>query len=376
MAETVYRDTFFEYHERGASESAREVVPLVLEYLRPASVVDVGCGLGNWLAEFKAAGIDDILGLDGSYVDRSKLLIPADRFVPYDLGGPIDLRRHFELAVCLEVAEHLREDRACGFVQSLTRLAPVVLFSAAIPFQGGDGHLNERWPSYWRDLFLAFDYLLVDVLRKPLWDNPRVMQWYRQNMFFYVDRRRLDDYPRLAEAVRNPSEALPLSIVHADHYTPLLEFMTRRVAELHRAVVRLGVRLREINLVAFVDWTQPPERIAALVTELFQALAVHPQRQRMTIVFPIAGPHEAPASQLLNRLFGQIVSRPGVAGQERAEVVTLGRNYTRDDWEVLLTCLQGRLQLAQEDTAMVNSTGAQPLKAIPLESVKTGKAIG
>jgi hypothetical protein len=61
--------------------------------------------------------------------------------------------RTFDLAICLEVAEHLPPEAAEGFIDSLTRLAPVVLFSAAITFQVGNQHLNGQWPDYWATLF-------------------------------------------------------------------------------------------------------------------------------------------------------------------------------------------------------------------------------
>src|SRR4029077_19644174 len=109
-------------------------------------------------------GARDILGLDGDYVSREKLAIPAQNFMAMDLTGPISVERTFDLVVSLEVAEHLPADCSSGFVDALTRLGPVVLFSAAAPYQGGAQHVNEQWPEYWAKLFSRKGYLPVDCL--------------------------------------------------------------------------------------------------------------------------------------------------------------------------------------------------------------------
>jgi hypothetical protein len=130
--------------------------------------------------------MEDIFGIDGFYVRRELLEIPPEKFVAHDLQEPFRLDRIFDLVVSLEVAEHLPKESAAGFVESLTRLAPVVLFSAAIPFQGGEGHLNEQWPEYWARLFEARGYAPVDCLRRRVWQSPNVSWYYAQNVLIYV----------------------------------------------------------------------------------------------------------------------------------------------------------------------------------------------
>ena len=158
MSDTNYDHEFYELHRKQSLDSARRVLPLVFQYVQPASVVDVGCGEGAWLSEFCAAGVRDYLGVDGDYVDRTKLLIEPDRFQAADLAQGIDLGRRFDLAVCLEVAEHLPQSAAGRFVAALAALSDVVLFSAAIPQQLGTDHINLQWPGYWRELFVRHGY--------------------------------------------------------------------------------------------------------------------------------------------------------------------------------------------------------------------------
>ena len=105
----IYSTQFFAGQVGGSARSAAVVVPLVLSLLTVRSVIDVGCGVGPWAAEFMARGIEDVWGVDGDYVDRAQLRIPKDRFTPRDLTKPLQFDRTFDLAVCLEVAEHLPE---------------------------------------------------------------------------------------------------------------------------------------------------------------------------------------------------------------------------------------------------------------------------
>ena len=208
MAE--YSATFYSAQEAGSRRSAEAVVPLVMERVKPRSVVDVGCGVGAWLSVFEAAGVTDILGIDGSYVDREQLCIDPERFRPHDLTQPLETERTFDLVVSLEVAEHLPPSCAEPFVESLTRLGPAVLFSAAIPYQGGKHHVNEQWPEYWADLFAARGYEALDCIRPVIWDNPDVDWCYAQNVLLYSQRD-----PSATGPIGRPR---PLSLVHPRKY--------------------------------------------------------------------------------------------------------------------------------------------------------------
>src|SRR5688572_28225284 len=111
-------------------------------------VVDVGCGTGTWLKVWLEHGASNITGMDGDYVNPSTLEMPEWTLQAAELNGPLQANSQWDLAMCLEVGEHLRPESAPGLVGFLTGLAPVVLFSAAIPGQGGVDHVNEQWPHY------------------------------------------------------------------------------------------------------------------------------------------------------------------------------------------------------------------------------------
>jgi SAM-dependent methyltransferase len=183
---TKYRKAFYRSLESQGLNSAREVLPFLRELFDPKSVVDVGCGTGEWLSVWRELGVDEITGVD--FQPGEILNIPSTAFIQQDLTQPFSLPRQYDLAMSLEVGEHLPPESAEVFVGTLTQLAPIVFFSAAIPSQGGTGHINEQWPDYWAALFEKFDYVALDILRPRFWDNSNVTGYYAQNMVLYVKR--------------------------------------------------------------------------------------------------------------------------------------------------------------------------------------------
>lgn len=199
-----------------------EIVPHVLELLKPKNVVDIGCGLGTFLYCFKQGGVNEILGVDGSWVDKKMLhkYITPEEFQEEDLEKPISLKKKYDLSVSLEVAEHISEQSADIFVSNLVSAGKVVLFSAALPNQGGQNHINEQWLTYWEEKFLENGYILHDVIRPRIWDNEKIFWWYRQNMVIFAPR----DFVFSVPVVYNPIK----NIVHYE----LFKVLNKRIDDL------------------------------------------------------------------------------------------------------------------------------------------------
>ena len=224
--ENVYSPQFYAKHQGGARQSAGVIVPLILELIHPRSVIDIGCGVGTWLSVFKANGVDDIFGVDGPWVRRDRLEIPRDQFKSHDLTQPFDMSRQFDLVMSLEVAEHLPAESAATFVDSLTGMGPVILFSAAIPFQGGAHHVNEQWPDYWAALFARKGYRVIDAIRPRVWQNPSVEWFYAQNALLLARDDYLRSCPSLVKELTG-NRALPLALVHPARFIEASQFMQR-----------------------------------------------------------------------------------------------------------------------------------------------------
>ncbi len=211
-----YSKEFFE-NQITAEGSVKEIIPVILQFVNPQSVVDVGCGIGIWLAHFRNHGIQDILGIDGDYVDPSQLQIPMENYYPHDLKTPLIQLKKFDLVISIEVAEHIPIEFAENFIETLTNLGDVIVFSAAIPFQGGTFHVNEQWPSYWIKKFNDKGYVPIDCIRKHIWCNNKIAGVYAQNMFFFVKKKVIDQYPNLQKEYQELSE-IQMFMIHPSQY--------------------------------------------------------------------------------------------------------------------------------------------------------------
>jgi SAM-dependent methyltransferase len=197
----LYDSGFFDEMESFSIASAEVMVPLVMKLIAPRSVLDVGCGRGVWLKVFEREGVPEIAGVDGPHVNSEELLIQPSQFQGIDLRNPRPLERPFDLAVCLEVGEHLPASAAPRLVEMLAAAAPVILFSAAVPGQGGTAHINEQWPEYWRKFFAKAGYSLLDPIRPAVFLDRRVAWWYRQNVVMYCSTAALASHPPLQRHV-------------------------------------------------------------------------------------------------------------------------------------------------------------------------------
>ena len=184
-----YNREFQEYLTVHASKSAEKMMPLVCSWFQPKSIVDFGCGMGDFLAKGKEIMGQEgrILGLDGDYVEKNLLKIdPETEFQPADLTTAIKLNQKFDLAMSLEVGEHLDEKYADQFVNNIVAAADVILFSAALPGQWGVHHVNERYLSYWIEKFKRRNYDVWDVIRPLIWWDKDIDLDYRQNTVLFI----------------------------------------------------------------------------------------------------------------------------------------------------------------------------------------------
>lgn len=216
----IYRDLHsgqLVTQEKANAYSAERILDIVFSFQLPTSLLDVGCGLGTWLKVARSRGVKDIYGVEGTWLDFANLQVDPACIQTFDLEQGFDLGRRFDLVISLEVAEHLSENAAERFIATLVRHGQRVLFSAAIPHQGGHHHVNERFLSYWADLFARFGYRSLNVIRGKIWEDQNVLWWLRQNVVMFVDEKLIVTDDRLRH-VAEVSADYPLSVVHPEVY--------------------------------------------------------------------------------------------------------------------------------------------------------------
>lgn len=213
----IYNKNFYKDQKDGSFASAQKVVPFIYNAFKPESVLDIGCGVATWLSVFaNKYSVTDIVGVDGDYVNKQMLNINPDKFVSYDLKKVYNANRKFDLAMSLEVGEHLPEESADNLVESLTTASDIVLFSAAIPNQIGTYHINEQYAEYWAKKFIKKGYIPIDFLRSRIWNEPDVEWWYKQNMILYITENAYQKHKDLLQPYREMTNTEHLTRIHPD----------------------------------------------------------------------------------------------------------------------------------------------------------------
>ena len=185
---TKYDAAFYANQKSGSRTSAR----LVIEKLSPilgsvSSALDIGCGAGGWLQAVREVYPKaDVFGVDHPGVPQTEMFIEETAFAGRDLSESIDLKRTFDLVITLEVAEHIAPEKSDVFLDTLARHGDAILFSAAIPRQGGTGHVNEQWPDYWIERLKTRGFEALDIVRPLIWDEDAIASWYKQNMMLFA----------------------------------------------------------------------------------------------------------------------------------------------------------------------------------------------
>ncbi len=234
MNEIAYSREFYAAQSAGSLASARVVLSELFSKVPAKSAVDVGCGVAPWLRVAIDLGVEHAVGIDGNYVNPDTLLVDPNQFRPCDLESQnltsvIDPGRRFDLAICMEVAEHLSPGRAASFVAELCELSDLILFSAAIPGQGGTNHFNEQWPRYWAALFGDNGFRCLDVLRPRLWEREECEWWYLQNVLLFAKRNSAS--LKAASRLRMTGTAPPVSLVHPRVVPHVIKYAEERIVE-------------------------------------------------------------------------------------------------------------------------------------------------
>jgi cyclopropane fatty-acyl-phospholipid synthase-like methyltransferase len=191
-----YDEKFYTYNVGGSYRSAEKILRHLNDYITKKSefnsIVDFGCGRGTWLKAALELGVQKAVGYDGDW-NKDKIIDDRIIFNSCDLRTIEPSGETFDIAISLEVAEHLPKSSMHQIVNFLTSSSDVVIFGAAFPLQGGTDHINEQFPESWYQIFDHFGYCVVDLFRERFWDDEDIESCYRQNTFLYI-RKNSDIY--------------------------------------------------------------------------------------------------------------------------------------------------------------------------------------
>jgi Methyltransferase domain len=206
-----------------------------------SSVVDVGCGGGSWLRAALDLGAARAAGYDLVPVPDEALAVDRGLITITDLSRPIEGAGRYDLAVSTEVAEHIPEACADVFVDNLCRFSDIVLFSAALPYQGGIHHKNENWVEYWNRKFRHRDYVCFDIFREVFWNDTRIPYFYRQNCLLFVRTK----WSKAMEARGLTPSVEPRSLVHPEL---LIQAVNRALPTADRQFLRDAAMLYQVAI--------------------------------------------------------------------------------------------------------------------------------
>lgn len=214
----MYDKNYYKKHEDGSLQSAIRIISYIKTFYNFKSAVDFGCGIGTWCNVMESINIGNCLGIDQHDYSSEYMLISQENYLKYDLRNPLSLTRKYDIAISVEVAEHIDNKYAKIFIGNLCRHSDVILFSAALPNQGGTGHINEQPCSYWKQIFEKYKYRAIDCIRPVFWNDDTIEIWYRNNSILYVNEQLYNDFIKII-----PMQVHPLDIVHPEMLARILK---------------------------------------------------------------------------------------------------------------------------------------------------------
>ena len=189
----VYNRWFYMNNRYGSFISGLHFLKNIIPTFKIKKIVDFGCGTGTWLAAAKTIADVEVLGIDGDYVNKNDLMIDESEFLTADLIKEVELDKKFDLAISVEVAEHLPSSSSDALVRSLCNASDIVLFSAAHVGQGGDGHINCQPFEFWQEKFLSNNFYYINI-KEQFKNDWEIEGWYRENISLFISYDRLNDF--------------------------------------------------------------------------------------------------------------------------------------------------------------------------------------
>lgn len=237
-----YSDEYFDGWAEDSFKSAKGLLEILYKLYSAQSVADFGCGRGAWLTTCEMLGSRVLHGYDGPWVKKEKLYSNNIEFFPVNFEEKVVPRRRYDLAISVEVAEHISDKNADNFINMMNDASDVIIFGAAAKGQGGENHINEHWQSYWIGKFKKKGYICFDIFRSVLWKNSDVDWWYKQNTFLFVKENTLSGDFSMGKL--RSMESVIYDIVHPDSFEYRLNLFNVQREDVY---IRLEEKSKELE---------------------------------------------------------------------------------------------------------------------------------
>lgn len=176
--------------------TAKFVTQIILKiFPTPKSIIDIGCGQGVWLNEFlKIYKFEKIVAVDSNRSDFKYIAGNEKiKILRIDLEEEEIPKQYCDIAICLEVLEHLSENSAIRVAEYLSN-SKLLVFSAATPGQGGTGHINEKPTKFWQNFFEERGFFTADIVRPQIIKMKDVPNYYRNNILVFIKINALGNF--------------------------------------------------------------------------------------------------------------------------------------------------------------------------------------
>ena len=227
LPESKYLKEYYSRHRSLTLSSAKKIIKLFPDYFDPKSILDIGCGSGEWILAFQNQyPLCKLTGIDGHWIKSDELISKSNDFIVADLnsGLPVEIfDKKYDLISCLETITDLPKKKGEHLIHQLCKITNLCLFSSGTPIQTHGPHKNRQWQSYWHNLFEKNGFKALDFIRSATWNDSEVGPWYSQNCFLFVEKSWLEDNPRWQNLSLNQEN--PIDVVHPMIVPPLIQNM-------------------------------------------------------------------------------------------------------------------------------------------------------
>ncbi len=189
----IYNKDFFLSNQKEGLKIAEWFISLLQDIFEFQSLIDLGCATGHYLFYALKEGVSDVLGVEGSPAAFSNLLVDKKYIIQHDLRKPLNLNRKYDIALSIEVAEHIDKKYSDVYLKSMCDCSDLIIFTAATPNQGGKCHVNEQPHKWWIEKFkkhsFRFDKKMTDLLRRKIKENAEagkfIVFWLEPNIMVF-----------------------------------------------------------------------------------------------------------------------------------------------------------------------------------------------